>query len=80
MLAANGWEIVNETPLPVVCFAKPGATAEDHQNIVSKIVRSGKAWISTTILGGKRTVLRACITNYRTDESNVKALVDLLSE
>ncbi len=78
-LARAGWEIVNETLLPVVCFAKPGATAEEHQQIVSKIVRSGKAWISTTVLGGTRTVLRACITNYRTQESDVAALIDDLS-
>ena len=79
-LARAGWEIVNETPLPVVCFAKPGATAEEHQQIVSKIVRSGKAWISTTLLAGKRTVLRACVTNYRTQESDVAALIGDLSE
>jgi glutamate/tyrosine decarboxylase-like PLP-dependent enzyme len=78
-LAKAGWEIANETPLPVICFARPNATAEEHQEIVSKVVRSGRAWISTTVLGGKRTVLRACITNYRTQESDVSALIDLLS-
>ena len=75
-----GWEIANETRLPVVCFAKPGATAEEHQQIVSKIIRSGKAWISTALLSGDRTVLRACITNYRTQESDVAALIRYLSE
>jgi glutamate/tyrosine decarboxylase-like PLP-dependent enzyme len=79
-LAKAGWEISNETPLPVVCFARSNATAEEHQDIVSKVVRSGRAWISTTVLGGKRTVLRACITNYRTQESDVTALIDLLSK
>ncbi len=78
-LAAAGWEIVNDTPLPVICFAKPGATAQEHQEIVAKIVRSGAAWISTTVLPGARTVLRACITNYRTQETDIAALIALLS-
>jgi glutamate/tyrosine decarboxylase-like PLP-dependent enzyme len=78
-LRQAGWEIVNNTPLPVVCFAKTGANAEKHQQIASKMVRSGKAWISTTVVGGKRTVLRACITNYRTCENDVKALIEVLN-
>ena len=79
-LKQAGWHIANETPLPVVCFAKPGATAAEHERIVSKIVRSGKAWISTTLLAGDRTVLRACVTNFRTQESDVAALIRDLSE
>jgi glutamate/tyrosine decarboxylase-like PLP-dependent enzyme len=77
-LAEEGWEIVNDTPLPVVCFAKPGATAAAHQDIVARIVRSGEAWISTTAVAGNRTVLRACITNYRTQESDIRALITLM--
>jgi glutamate/tyrosine decarboxylase-like PLP-dependent enzyme len=78
-LARTGWEIANETPLPVVCFARPGATAEEHQQIASRVIRSGEAWISTTVLAGKRTVLRACITNYLTQESDIAALIELLA-
>ena len=78
-LAAEGWEIVNDTPLPVVCFAKPGATAAVHHDIVAGVVRSGKAWISTTVVADNRTVLRACITNYRTQESDIRVLVTLMA-
>jgi aromatic-L-amino-acid decarboxylase len=78
-LAEDGWEIVNDTPLPVICFAKPGATADAHQEMVARIVRSGEAWISTTAVAGNRTVLRACITNYRTQESDIRALITLMS-
>jgi len=79
-LQMAGWEIANDSPLPVVCFAKPGASAEDHLEIASNVVRSGKAWISTTVLAGSWTVLRACITNYRTQESDVSALIRDLAE
>src|SRR5262249_25888879 len=45
------------------------------------VVSSGRAWISTGIVaGGSRTVLRACITNYRTAKEDVDALVDALDE
>jgi len=71
-LAADRWEIVNRTPLPVICFADPGLP--DPEPIVQTIVRSGEAWISTTNLHG-RPVARACITNYRTSEEDVDALV-----
>jgi glutamate/tyrosine decarboxylase-like PLP-dependent enzyme len=71
-LAADGWEIVNCTPLPVICFADP--RLPDPEPIVQSIVRSGEAWISTTKLKG-RPVARACITNYRTSEQDVDALV-----
>jgi glutamate/tyrosine decarboxylase-like PLP-dependent enzyme len=76
LLRANGWEIVNRTPLPVVCFDKPGIDA--HQ-IAMRIVETGKAWISSAVLGGSRTVLRACITNFRTEPGDVHALVKLLN-
>jgi glutamate/tyrosine decarboxylase-like PLP-dependent enzyme len=74
-LTSRGWEIVNRTELPVVCFTKPGV---DPAQTVARIVASGSAWISATIVGGSRPVLRACITNYRTSSEDVLALVDLL--
>ncbi len=76
-LQKSGWKIDNDTPLPVVCFSDPGGA--DAQAMVMRIVSSGEAWISTTQMQG-RTVLRACITNYRTDASDVQALVHSLNE
>jgi glutamate/tyrosine decarboxylase-like PLP-dependent enzyme len=75
-LAAHGWKIDNKTPLPVVCFSDPAVA--DPEALAREIVRSGEAWISTTRLGG-RVVLRACITNYRTSEDDVRALVSALN-
>jgi len=78
-LESRGWEIVNRTALPVVCFADArhaeGRSAAHLDAIARDIVSSGKAWISTTQLAGNRPVLRACITNYLTEPGDVDALV-----
>jgi glutamate/tyrosine decarboxylase-like PLP-dependent enzyme len=75
-LAAAGWKVVNGTPLPVVCFLPPDA---DPEVVARRVVSSGAAWISTTRLAGQ-TVLRACITNYRTSEDDIHALVKTLRD
>jgi glutamate/tyrosine decarboxylase-like PLP-dependent enzyme len=75
-LAASGWKIENKTPLPVVCFSTSGVS--DAELLAKHVVNSGEAWISTTRMGGK-VVLRACITNYRTDEDDVRSLVASLN-
>jgi glutamate/tyrosine decarboxylase-like PLP-dependent enzyme len=75
-LASAGWRLDNDTPLPVVCFSDPGGA--DAHAIAMEIVASGAAWISTTLLAGARTVIRACITNYRTTPEDVAALVGAL--
>ena len=74
-LGESGWEIVNDTPLPVICFVDPGGSEERQKQIALAVVASGEAWISTTIVGGRRTVLRACITNYRTGPQDIEALL-----
>lgn len=77
-LADSGWEIVNSTPLPVVCFAEPAGSAESQRAIAARVVSSGEAWISPTVIGG-RTVLRACITHYGTNPEHLEALVASLN-
>jgi glutamate/tyrosine decarboxylase-like PLP-dependent enzyme len=77
LLAAHGWRIKNATPLPLVCFDDPRLEPNHLKAIVNNIVSSGKAWISNARLGTDM-VIRACITNYRTQEADVKALVDEL--
>ena len=75
-LAAGGWKIENQTPLPVICFSDPGGA--DPHAMVMQVVQSGEAWISTTLLAGRR-VARACITNYRTEPRDIEALVESLA-
>jgi glutamate/tyrosine decarboxylase-like PLP-dependent enzyme len=82
-LEASGWQVVNRTPLPVVCFVDsehPAGRSDEHlERIVQTVIASGEAWISTTRIGGGQTVLRACIGNYRTETEDVLALVAALN-
>jgi glutamate/tyrosine decarboxylase-like PLP-dependent enzyme len=82
-LRASDWEVINETPLPVVCFRsgrrERGESGVEAADILRAVLASGQAWISTAQIGG-RAVLRACITNYRTGPEEVDALVQLLDE
>jgi glutamate/tyrosine decarboxylase-like PLP-dependent enzyme len=81
-LVERGWVVVNQTPLPLVCFTNPKRLRDTvaHQELANAIVASGKAWISTIQLGeNKTTALRACITNYRTDENDIETLINCLA-
>jgi aromatic-L-amino-acid decarboxylase len=81
-LLARGWRVLNETPLPLVCFApalKSGDEAAAVRAIESYVVGSGKAWMSSVSLRGK-LALRACITSYESTADDVHALLDLLDE
>ena len=83
-LEAAGWEVVNQTELPVVCFIdrqNPEGRLHTYlETIVNEIVSSGDAWISTTRLGQDLPVLRACITNYQTVPEDIFALVHNLNK
>ncbi len=82
-LVSEGWALRNETALPVVCFvdgtaldatgSDDGASAR-HLATIARLV-SPVGWISTTRWSKEEHVLRACITNPRTTESDVEALV-----
>lgn len=82
-LTSARWEVVNETPLPLVCFVDGkhprGRSADYLDGVALEIVTAGKAWISTTRLAGSVPVLRACITNYRTGPEDILALVGALN-
>jgi glutamate/tyrosine decarboxylase-like PLP-dependent enzyme len=83
-LQASGWEVVNRTPLPVVCFVDgalyEGATVEYLEAVCKSIVASGEAWLSIARIGDDdTTVLRACVTNYLTEAADVDALVESLN-
>jgi glutamate/tyrosine decarboxylase-like PLP-dependent enzyme len=73
-LVASGWRRVNDSPLAVVCVLPP-EDGQDFAAIVSTLVKSGVAWISTAEFAG-RPVIRACITNGLTTRNDVAALAD----
>jgi glutamate/tyrosine decarboxylase-like PLP-dependent enzyme len=77
-LRAAGWEIVNETPLPVVCFTHPSARKDNSliRKVVSHLWRSQLAWVSETRLASTVPCVRACITNVDTTEADVDALLE----
>ncbi len=81
-LLKHDWEILNDTPLPTVCFVdasrRNGKSAVFIDSLAKQVVASGKAWISSTRLG-KIPVLRACVTNYMTEEKHIFELVELLN-
>jgi glutamate/tyrosine decarboxylase-like PLP-dependent enzyme len=83
-LEASGWKVINSTPLPVACFidekSPEGSEAHYLEEIAREVVTSGKTWISTARMGRDVPVLRACITNYRTEAEHVHALVEALNE
>ncbi|HEY9792909.1 MAG TPA: aminotransferase class V-fold PLP-dependent enzyme [Candidatus Obscuribacterales bacterium] len=80
-LIADEWNIVSDTTLPIVCFNCKDIkqnSPEFLSSIAKQVVDSGNAWISTTRLGQGINVVRACITNFRTDEQDVERLVATL--
>lgn len=82
MLPKRGWRVVNETPLPTVCFvaAEQELKAEHYAEMVRSIVEDGRVWISSTRLANGQPVLRACITSFRTRKEDLISLLDVLDE
>jgi glutamate/tyrosine decarboxylase-like PLP-dependent enzyme len=83
-LLDSGWAVVNQTPLPVVCFVDralwEGGSAKYLEAVCKSIVASGEAWLSIARIGDDaRPVLRAGVTSYRTEAADVDALVESLN-
>ncbi|MCP9237463.1 pyridoxal-dependent decarboxylase [Lewinella sp. JB7] len=78
-LTARGWIIENDTPLPVVCFSRPGTNDAGAfaRSVCQRIVDFGEAWLSVYPVRGVDT-LRAGITNYASTPEDIDRLVDLL--
>ncbi|UTW63990.1 aminotransferase class V-fold PLP-dependent enzyme [bacterium SCSIO 12741] len=80
-LIKNGWDIKNNTDLPVVCFTK-GEFETDPiftKTILDNILSNGKSWLSIYPIKGAPT-FRACITNYNTTETEIDELIDELNQ
>lgn len=85
-LVRDGWALVNDSPLPVVCFADPraerlpsDASFAHHQALAHAVVDGGRAWLSATRCAG-RGALRACVISHRTGRADVEALADAVRE
>jgi aromatic-L-amino-acid decarboxylase len=71
-LKASGWRIVNSTPLPLVCFTREGVVPA---TFLAALHKHQIAWMSEARLAGT-PVVRACITNFRTNEADIHWVVD----
>lgn len=76
-LRAEGWGVVNDSALGVLCFID-GETGLDPHLIAERVVAGGQAWISPARFEG-RPVLRACITSHFTRPEHLEALVTALN-
>ncbi len=77
-LRVAGWRLLNETPLPVVCFSDDkNSNVEAMAHFVGA---SGKSWVTTVELSGKGPALRAGIANFATKEEHLDTLVSVLDE
>jgi len=78
--ATVGLELMAPVRLNVCCFRAVQTSMDDlaldtlNSDVAQQLQLAGSAVLSTTKIG-RRTVLRAAITNHRTDESDVDAVV-----
>ena len=80
-LVSAGWRIVNDTPLPVVCFTGPALeTGRARAAAVVASVQAKGVWISEVRLSGREPSLRACVTSFRAEPEDVDALMTALRE
>lgn len=77
LLRRDGWQIANDTPLPVVCFTR------DEINIskfVEILLERQTAWMAAVRLSNGQTVVRACITSFQTTEQDIEEVVNAMSK
>lgn len=72
-------ERLAEVPLSAVCFrwtgADPATLDEANAAILDRVNRRGRVYLSNATVGG-HFVLRACITNHRTTDADVEAVLE----
>jgi aromatic-L-amino-acid/L-tryptophan decarboxylase len=76
-LLAAGWEILNATPLPVVCFTHREVREGRRSTaaLVAEVVGRGSAWVSEVVLAGRERAVRACVTSFATGDADLDVLV-----
>ncbi len=75
-LTNSGWQIVNSTPLPLVCFTRDGL---DTTKFLAALHKRQIAWMSPVDIAGT-PVVRACITSFRTTESDIGWVVSEMNQ
>ncbi len=79
-LQKHGWQLYNDTELPIACFNDPAYEKDEDFStyIYESFLETGEAWINKYPVGDKHT-LRACITNYATEERHIHNLINQLN-
>jgi L-2,4-diaminobutyrate decarboxylase len=75
--ASDDFEPVHQPDLNILCFRRRGFDDEQTAELRDRLNKSGRAWITTTILRGER-VLRVTMMNPRTAERDIDAMVEAL--
>ena len=77
-LRERGWLLVNDSPLPLVCFTHPAIRAGrvSPGDRVARMRASEGVWLSK-VRYRNEDVLRACVTSYLTQADDLVALVEL---
>lgn len=75
-LAASGWRILNNSPLPLVCFTRDRL---DVHALLALMQQAQTAWMTSAAVHGVPAI-RACITNYTTSEQDIRWVVQELNQ
>lgn len=77
LVDSEEFEPVHEPDLNILCFRRKGFDDEQTADLRERLIRSGRAWITTTVLRGER-VLRVTMMNPRTTEAHVDVMLEAL--
>jgi glutamate/tyrosine decarboxylase-like PLP-dependent enzyme len=77
-LQREGWQLLSESPFPVVCFSHQSLENDRvrHDAIVDDLRRRDLAWITRVALPTGQHAFRACVTHIETNAEDVDALID----
>jgi glutamate/tyrosine decarboxylase-like PLP-dependent enzyme len=75
-LVAQGWAILNDSPVGVLCIQPPQRFA-NARTIVERILCSGRVWVAAATFEG-REIIRACVTHGETTTDDVTELINAL--
>ncbi len=78
-LAQAGWRIINDTPLPLVCFTRDDLPPTGAAAIARAVAAEGAAWVSELRLINGMRAIRACITHHETGPEDIRALIDAIA-
>lgn len=77
-LAERGWTVRNATELPIVLFDDARSDL-DSRRLADALESDGQVWLGCVSYEG-RTLLRACLTSFMSDASDLELLLDRLDQ